>query len=61
MGNFLITIYLAPLEFKVNAKNKREAKNKARKLYKNKKHKISRSLDFNVEKFTEDFYVNELL
>lgn len=52
---------MAPLVFRVNAKNKREAKSKARKIYKNKKHKISKSLDFNVEKFTEDFYVDELL
>ena len=60
MRDFLITIYLAPLEFKVKAKNIKEAKKKARELYKNKKHKISRSLDFNTRKYTEDFHINEL-
>lgn len=60
MKEFLITIYLAPLEFKVKAKNKREAKNIARVIYKKKKHKISKSLDFNTRKYTEDFHINEL-
>ena len=60
MKEFLITIYLAPLEFRVSAKNKREAKSKARKIYKNKRHKISKSLDLNTRKYTEDLHINEL-
>ena len=60
MKEFLVTIYLAPLEFKVKAENKREAKNKTRVICKNKKHKISRSLDLNTRKYTEDLHINEL-